>query len=251
MLMSPAYLEAHRRHLGEYYALVLFAVIGMDLMAAARDFILLYVAFELMAISSYLLAAFFRYRARSNESALKYFLTGSFASAIMLYGISLVYGEAGATNYAAGRAGAGRTGRRPPACCFAVFLVAIGLAFKVSAAPFHMWTPDVYQGAPTPVTAFFSVGPKAAAFAAFIAAFVVAFPGTVKEWGIFFIVLSDRHHAGRQPLRPGADERQADAGLLVHRPRRLPARRPGSHGLERRTPTRPRDAGAISPPTRS
>ncbi|MBN1628192.1 MAG: NADH-quinone oxidoreductase subunit N [Thermoleophilia bacterium] len=189
ILMSPAYLEAHRRHLGEYYALVLFAVIGMDLMAAARDFILLYVAVELMAISSYLLAAFFRYRERSNESALKYFLTGSFASAIMLYGISLVYAQAGATNYAeAGRVlgGQGATA----GVLLAVFLVAIGLAFKVSAAPFHMWTPDVYQGAPTPVAAFFSVGPKAAAFAAFIAAFIVAFPGTVREWGILFIVLS-------------------------------------------------------------
>ncbi|MBN1630847.1 MAG: NADH-quinone oxidoreductase subunit N [Thermoleophilia bacterium] len=189
ILMSPRFLEAHRRHLGEYYALLLFALIGMDLMAAARDFILLYVALELMAISSYLLAAFFRYRERSNESALKYFLTGSFASAIMLYGISLVYAEAGATNYAdAGRVLAGLG--NDSGVLLAVFLVAIGLAFKVSAAPFHMWTPDVYQGAPTPVAAFFSVGPKAAAFSAIIAAFIVAFPGTVKEWGLLFIVLS-------------------------------------------------------------
>ena len=189
ILMSPGYLEAHRRHLGEYYALVLFAVIGMDLMAAARDFILLWVALELMTISSYLLAAFFRYRVRSNEASLKYFLTGSFASAIMLYGISLVYGLAGATNYAAvGKALGGQGGSM--AVLFAVFLVAIGLAFKVSAAPFHMWTPDVYQGAPTPVAAFFSVGPKAAAFSAIMAAFIVAFPGAVQEWGLFFIVLA-------------------------------------------------------------
>ena len=189
LLMSPAYLEAHRRHLGEYYALVLFALIGMDLMAAARDFIMLYVSLELMAISSYLLAAFFRYRERSNESALKYFLTGSFASAIMLYGISLVYAQAGATNYAAVSAALGPKGTGA-AVLLAVFLVAVGLAFKVSAAPFHMWTPDVYQGAPTPVAAFFSVGPKAAAFSAIIAAFIVAFPGTVKAWGILFLVLS-------------------------------------------------------------
>jgi len=189
ILMSSGYLEAHRRHLGEYYALILFAVIGMDLMAAARDFILFYVALELMAISSYLLAAFFRYRVRSNESSLKYFLTGSFASAIMLYGISLVYGEAGATNYwAVGQALSGRGGST--AVVFAVFLVAVGLAFKVSAAPFHMWTPDVYQGAPTPVAAFFSVGPKAAAFSVILAAFVVAFPGAAVEWGVLFIVLA-------------------------------------------------------------
>jgi NADH-quinone oxidoreductase subunit N len=189
VLMSSSYLEAHRRHLGEYYALVLFAVIGMDLMAASRDLVLFYVSLELMAVSSYLLAAFFRYRVRSNESSLKYFLTGSFASAIMLYGISLVYGQAGATNYAAvGQALSGKGGTA--GVIFAVFLVAVGLGFKVSAAPFHMWTPDVYQGAPTPVAAFFSVGPKAAAFSVILAAFIVAFPGSARQWGLLFIVLS-------------------------------------------------------------
>ncbi len=237
ILMSSSYLEAHRRHLGEYYALVLFAVIGMDLMAAARDFILFYVALELMAISSYLLAAFFRYRVRSNESSLKYFLTGSFASAIMLYGISLVYGQAGATNYSAvGQALSGAAGTAAGGTTvgvmLAVFLVAIGLAFKVSAAPFHMWTPDVYQGAPTPVAAFFSVGPKAAAFSVIMAAFIVAFPGAAEQWGVLFIVLVRGHHAGRQPVRPGPDQREADAGLLLHRSCRLPADRSGGHGLE-------------------
>ncbi len=195
ILMSSRYLEAHGRHLGEYYALILFAVIGMDLMAASRDFIAFYVALELMAISSYILAAFFRYRVRSNESSLKYFLTGSFASAIMLYGISLVYGYAGATNFqTVGQALAGSVGSGDEGVSagvmLAVFLVAVGLAFKVSAAPFHMWTPDVYQGAPTPVAAFFSVGPKAAAFSVIIVAFIVAFPAQAREWGVFFIVLS-------------------------------------------------------------
>ncbi len=197
VLLSSSYLESQKRHLGEYYALLLFAIIGMDLMAAARDFILLWVALELMSIASYLLAAFFRYRVRSNESALKYLLTGSFASAIMLYGISLVYGLAGATSYkAVGQALAdpaafGAIGR--PGALIAILLVAIGLAFKVSAVPFHQWIPDVYQGAPTPIAAFFSVGPKAAAFSAFIAAFIIAFgadAGTVRDWGIFFLVLA-------------------------------------------------------------
>jgi NADH-quinone oxidoreductase subunit N len=189
VLMSSGYLEAQRRHLGEYYALLLFAVIGLDLMAGARDFVLFYVAFELMSISSYLLAAYFRYRVRSNEAALKYFLSGAFASAIMLYGISLAYGEAGATSYAAiGRVLGSQGGGT--AVLFAVLLIGIGLAFKVSAVPFHMWTPDVYQGAPTPITAFFSAGPKTAAFAVFIGAFVLAFPGAAKDWGVFFIVLS-------------------------------------------------------------
>jgi NADH-quinone oxidoreductase subunit N len=189
LLMSSEYLESHGRHLGEYYALLLFAVIGMDLMAASRDLIPFYISLELMAISSYLLAAFFRYRVRSNESSLKYFLTGSFASAIMLYGISLVYGETGATNYnAIGQALSGRAATT--GIIFAVFLVAIGLAFKVSAAPFHMWTPDVYQGAPTPIAAFFSVGPKAAAFSVILVAYIVAFPGVAEQWGILFIVLA-------------------------------------------------------------
>lgn len=195
VLMSPGYLEAHRRHLGEYYALLLFAVIGMDLITAARDFVLLYVAVELMAISCYLLAAFFRYRVRSNEASLKYLVTGSFASALLLYGVSLVYGLTGSTGYlnsgevlaSSGGIGEGATGT---GVVFAMALVAIGLAFKVSAVPFHMWTPDAYQGAPTPVAAFFSVGPKAAAFAAIMAAFILAFPGTVGEWGVLFLVLS-------------------------------------------------------------
>jgi NADH-quinone oxidoreductase subunit N len=194
ILMSPRYLQAHDRHLGEYYALVLFAVIGMDVMAASRDFVAFYVALELMAISSYILAAFFRYQVRSNESSLKYFLTGSFASAVMLYGISLVYGYAGATNFqAVGQAlagVAGGAGGTSAGVMLAMFLVAVGLAFKVSAAPFHMWTPDVYQGAPTPVAGFFSVGPKAAAFSVITVAFIVAFPSAAKEWGVFFIVLS-------------------------------------------------------------
>jgi NADH-quinone oxidoreductase subunit N len=188
VLMSGGYLEAHGRHMGEFYALLLFAVVGLDLMAAARDFILFYVAFELMSISSYLLAAYFRYRKRSNEAALKYFLTGSFASAIMLYGISLAYGISGTTNFHGIGVAAGSSGSA--AALFAVLLIGVGLAFKVSAAPFHMWTPDVYQGAPTPVTAFFSTGPKAGAFAVFIAALVMAFPGSAHKWGIFFIVLS-------------------------------------------------------------
>ncbi len=188
ILMSPAYLRAHGRSSGEYYALLLFAVIGMDLMAAARDFVLFYVALELMAISSYLLAAFFRYRIRSNESSLKYFLTGSFASAVSLYGISLVYGLAGGTAY--GAIGEAASSAGTPGLILAAFLVAVGLGFKVSAAPFHMWTPDVYQGAPTPIAAFFSVGPKVAGFSALIVIFTTAFSGAAGEWGVLFIALA-------------------------------------------------------------
>jgi NADH-quinone oxidoreductase subunit N len=192
LLMSPAYLQAHGRHIGEYYALVLFAVIGMDLMAAARDLVVFYVALELVAISGYLLAAFFRYRLHSNESSLKYFLTGSFASAVTLYGLSLVYGLVGGTSYYRVFAVVHAPGSAvtTSGLVFAAFLVAIGLAFKVSAAPFHMWTPDVYQGAPTPIAAFFSVGPKVAGFSVLMAMFVRVFDQVSREWGLLFIVLA-------------------------------------------------------------
>ncbi len=192
VLMSPAYLRAHGRDLGEYYALMLFAVVGMDLMASARDFLVFYVSLELMAISSYLLAAFLRHRVRSNESALKYFLTGSFASAVILYGISLVYGLVGSTSYAEVGAATATPGGQigSTGLVMAAFLVAAGLAFKVSAAPFHMWTPDVYEGAPTPVTAFFSVGPKVAGFSVLLAVFPLAFGEVDYEWGLLFTVLA-------------------------------------------------------------
>jgi NADH-quinone oxidoreductase subunit N len=154
-----------------------------------------YVALELMAISSYLLAAFFRYRIRSNESSLKYFLTGSFASAVTLYGISVLYGLVGSTRYSAvvgvyAASGAPGSMSSTSGLIFAAFLVAVGLAFKVSAAPFHMWTPDVYQGAPTPIAAFFSVGPKVAGFSVLITVFVRAFDHVSRQWGLLFIVLA-------------------------------------------------------------
>jgi NADH-quinone oxidoreductase subunit N len=189
ILMSPRYLEAQNRHLGEYYVLLLFAIVGMNLMVASRDLIAFYVGLELMAVSSYLLAGFFRYQTRSNEAAVKYFITGTLASAIMLYGISLVYGLSGTTNYVAiGEAMAG--GGNELALAFATGLVFCGLAFKVSVAPFHMWTPDVYEGSPTPVAGFFSVGPKAAGFAAMLVIFVSVFAEAVDTWRVLFVAFS-------------------------------------------------------------
>jgi len=189
VLMTPRYLEAYDRHMGEFYALLLFAVVGMDLMAASRDFIAFYVGLELMAISSYLLAGFLRYQMRSNEAALKYFLTGCFASAITLYGVSLVYGLTGATNYEQVGQSLMASGNTT-AVAFATALVLVGTGFKISVAPFHMWTPDVYEGAPTPVAAFFSVGPKAAGFSAILMIFVTVFAVSADTWSTLFIVLS-------------------------------------------------------------
>lgn len=189
ILMSPRYLEASKRHLGEYYALILLAVVGMDIMAAARDFVAFYVGLELMAICSYLLAGFFRYRIRSNEAALKYFVTGCFASAFTLFGISLIYGFTGSTNFQAistSLAGSGNS----VGVAFATALVVAGLGFKVSVAPFHMWTPDVYQGSPTTVAAFFSVGPKAAGFSAIVIIFATVFASSSPFWSLLFMVLA-------------------------------------------------------------
>ena len=189
VLMSPRYLAAYDRHLGEYYALLLFAIVGMDVMAAARDLMAFYVGLELMAVSSYLLAGFFRYHARSNEAALKYFLTGAFASAITLYGLSLVYGFAGPPNYQQIGQALQATGNTT-AIALATALVVVGTGFKVSMAPFHMWTPDVYQGAPTPVAGFFSVGPKAAGFSAILMLFLTVLDVSRSTWSILFIVLA-------------------------------------------------------------
>lgn len=189
ILMSPRYLETGGRHLGEYYALVLFALIGMDILAAARDFVAFYVALELMAISSYLLAGFYRYRIKSNESALKYFVTGTFASAFTLFGISIIYGLTGTTNYEHINFALAGTGNGT-IVAFATAMVVAGLGFKVSMAPFHMWTPDVYHGAPTTIAAFFSVGPKAAGFSAILIIFATVFESSAAFWSTLFIVLS-------------------------------------------------------------
>ena len=189
ILMSPRYLETGGRHLGEYYALVLFALIGMDILAAARDFVAFYVALELMAISSYLLAGFYRYRIKSNESALKYFVTGTFASAFTLFGISIIYGLTGTTNYEHINFALAGTGNGT-IVAFATAMVVAGLGFKVSMAPFHMWTPDVYHGAPTTIAAFFSVGPKAAGFSAILIIFATVFESSAAFWSNLFIVLS-------------------------------------------------------------
>ncbi len=163
VLGSADYLERENIQQGEYYALVLFATAGMGVMASAAELMTAFVGLEMSSISTYILAGFRRDSLRSNESAMKYFLLGSFATAFFLYGIALVYGATGTTELthmtliALPQAGA--------LLRIGLALIFVGLAFKVAAAPFQLWTPDVYEGAPTPVTALMSAGPKAAAFA--------------------------------------------------------------------------------------
>jgi NADH-quinone oxidoreductase subunit N len=184
--LSITYLAEIGINHGEYYALVLLSTSGMMLLVAATDLLALFLGLELMSIPIYVLAGFERRNVRSNESAFKYFLIGSFASAVMLYGIALVYGVAGSLGYAGIRAAL------PPGNPLGLVglgLVVVGFAFKVAAVPFHQWAPDVYEGAPTSVTAYMAVTVKAAAFAALLRTLVQAFgPQTAGLTGLFWVL---------------------------------------------------------------
>jgi NADH-quinone oxidoreductase subunit N len=172
ILLSINYLKTEDIHQGEYYALMLFATSGMMLMASAADLITLYLGLELMALSIYVLAGFMRTDNRSNEAAIKYLLLGAFSSGIMLYGMSLLYGLAGTTNLAGILEFLRATDRSNPVIFAAMIMLVVSFGFKVAAVPFHMWVPDVYEGAPTSVTAFMSAGPKVAGFAVFLRMFL-------------------------------------------------------------------------------
>jgi NADH-quinone oxidoreductase subunit N len=171
VLLSVDYLTAHDVRPGEYYALILFATLGMMVMASSVNLAAIYVGLELMALSTYVLAGYFRREVKSNEAAAKYFVLGALSSGVLLYGLSLLYGATGTLDLArlAARLSAGAPST---ATLIGVALLACGFLFKVAAVPFHVWTPDVYEGAPTPITAFMSVGPKAAAFAIFLRVFL-------------------------------------------------------------------------------
>src|SRR5262249_44805517 len=159
--------------------LILLSTLGMMLMISAADLIALYLGFELMSLALYVLAAIQRDAVRSTEAGLKYFVLGALSSGMLLYGASLIYGFTGTVSYAgiATVASEGGVG-----LIFGLVFLFAGLCFKVSAVPFHMWTPDVYEGAPTPVTAFFAAAPKVAAMALFVRATIVAFPAITFQW---------------------------------------------------------------------
>ncbi|TFG65973.1 MAG: NADH-quinone oxidoreductase subunit N [Gemmatimonadales bacterium] len=183
ILFGMDYLERRGLAVGEYYFLILMAAIGMTLLTAARDLIVVFVAIELMSISVYVLAGFDRSDVRSAEAALKYFLMGAFASAFLLYGIAMVYGASGSTNLSiVGSEIAAGTASGNALLYGGVALLVIGFAFKISAVPFHMWTPDVYQGAPPPVTGFMAAGVKAAAFASLLRVVAVGLAPAEPAW---------------------------------------------------------------------
>ena len=172
----------------EYPLLILLACIGMGMMASSGDLISLYIGVELQSLALYVMAAFRRDDARASEAGLKYFVLGALSSGLLLYGASLIYGFAGSTRFDV-IAAAVSTGANTGVLFGLVFLIA-GLAFKVSAAPFHMWTPDVYEGAPTPVVGFFTAAPKLAAMVLFARALYNGFPGAVEQWQQVIVVVA-------------------------------------------------------------
>lgn len=182
VLISVKYLEDETIQHGEYYALVLFATIGMMIMASGAELITIFLGIELMSISLYVLAGYTRSRLISNESSLKYYVLGSFASGFLLYGIALLYGSTGTTIIKDILHFMATSGLKSPTILMGMALLVIGFGFKTASVPFHMWAPDVYEGAPSPITAFMSAGPKAAAFAAFVRIFFEALPSLQCEW---------------------------------------------------------------------
>ncbi len=189
ILLSLAYLKAERVNLGEYYGFILLSLAGMMVMVSAADLLTIYLGMELMSLSLYVLAGFKRFDERSLEASAKYFVLGAFSSGMLLYGISLLYGASGSTRLSAVAAAVTARGLDDPMLALAMILLAVGFGFKIAAVPFHMWTPDVYEGSPTSVTAFMAVASKAASFAAFLRVFLEGLGGLKANWYALFLIL--------------------------------------------------------------
>ena len=188
LMLSLDYLSAERQQKFEYGVLVLLSTLGMMMLISAADLIALYLGLELMSLPLYVIAASNRENVRSTEAGLKYFVLGALSSGMLLYGASLIYGFTGTIEFGGIAKAAGQGGNL--GLIFGLVFLFVGFCFKVSAVPFHMWTPDVYEGAPTPVTAFFAAAPKVAGIAIFVRATVVAFPGITHEWQQIVVFVS-------------------------------------------------------------
>src|SRR6266478_152769 len=184
IVMSSNYLAVEKRGTFEYSILILLSTAGMMLLISAADLIALYLGLELMSLALYVVAAIDRDSMRSTEAGLKYFVLGALSSGMLLYGASLVYGFTGTVSFTgiAKATSQGHTGAAGLGLLFGLVFLFAGFCFKISAVPFHMWTPDVYEGAPTPITAFFAAAPKVAGIAMFVRTSIVAFPGILTQW---------------------------------------------------------------------
>ena len=190
ILSSMDYLGKHLSHPGEYYGIVLLAILAMNVMAAAGELLTAYIALELMSFSFYTMVSYARDNPKSNEAGVKYILIGAFSSAILLYGISMLYSTVGVTRFEDIRLALEGAQEVSPALWVGMALILVGLGFKVAAVPFHMWAPDTYEGAPLPVTAFLAVGSKAAAFALILRLFAEAFMPSIEQWQIIVAILA-------------------------------------------------------------
>jgi NADH-quinone oxidoreductase subunit N len=189
LLSSIDYFEGHATHAGEYFALVLFGAVGMMLMTCSVELLMVFVGLEISSISTYITAGFRKGQAAATESSIKYFLLGSFATAFFLYGIALAFGATGSTRIDSISLGLSTT-TTPTLALLSLALIIIGIGFKVSAAPFHVWTPDVYQGAPAPVVGLMSTAPKAAAFAVLIRILFSGFPSYEPRWAMLIWIIA-------------------------------------------------------------
>ena len=242
LLFAPDYLEARGLPMAEFAAVLVFAMTGAMLISGSADLLVLFIGLELMVLPGYLLAGFAKRDALSTEGAIKYFLLGSFSSAIFLFGLAFIWGLTGSTRISdvATELGAIVDGTAPLSAGLAMGLAFLttGVAFKIAAVPFHYWTPDAYQGSPTPVTGYLSVGPKIGAFALILRLFVGALGPLHADWLIVDRRPVDGHDDPRQRRRDHPGQRQADARVLVDRAHRLHARGAGRLGEHRRRPAR-------------
>jgi NADH-quinone oxidoreductase subunit N len=189
ILLSLRFVDLEQESTGEYYALLLLATVGMMFMASSRNLVMILVSLETMALCTYLLVGYLQTQRRSNEAALKYFILGAFSSGIFAYGISLVYGATGSLDLLDIAHAALAPGIQP-VLLLGVVLMMVSLGFKVAAAPFHMWVPDAYEGAPSPITAFIATAAKAAAFAVFLRIFAQGFGGLGESWTMLVAILA-------------------------------------------------------------
>jgi NADH-quinone oxidoreductase subunit N len=217
--LSWRYLGDEGMRYGELFVLLLLGTIGMMFFAGARDLMLIFLGLELMSVVVYVMTGVNRRDRRSAEAALKYFLLGAFSSAFFLFGIALVYGGTGSVNLVMIQAAIGVDGTGANLLVSTgMALLAVGFAFKVAAVPFHMWTPDVYEGAPAPVTAFMAAGVKAAAFAAFLRVFLTGFPGLYETWGMimFWLALATMVAANLMALPQDSVKRMLAYSSIAH-----------------------------------